>query len=116
MAQLQVRTSSAGQFIRTNAITPLSMSFEIDEPGTYRIAYGPASGTFLVKEWLPEVSDRDSHLRLGLSIEGDESAYNWVYPEIPQHVWIWGGDDEMILNRDPNAPTDIECKLDKPIP
>lgn len=94
---------------------PLSMSFEIDEPGEYTIAYGPASGSFLVEEWLPEITDRDQHLRLGLSIEGDENSYSWVYPEIPEHVWVWGSGDSMILNSDPNAP-DVECTLDEPIP
>jgi hypothetical protein len=95
---------------------PLSMSFDISEPGTYRIAYGPATGNFLVEEWLPEITERDQHMRLGLSIEGDESAYSWVYPEIPQHVWVWGSDGEMMLNRDPNAPAEVDCQLEEPIP
>lgn len=93
---------------------PLSMSFEIDEPGTYRVAYGPANGNFLVEEWLPEVTERTSHLRLGLNVEADDDAYSWVFPEIPQHVWVWSNGEELILNAGHEVRAD--CELSEPIP
>lgn len=92
--------------------TPLSMSFSVDEPGTYNIAYGPADGLFVFEEWLPDITTRDEHLNLGLAIEGDEEAYSWVFPELPVHVWVWSGQEETILNRSPHAPEDIDCQLD----
>lgn len=94
---------------------PLSMSFEIDDPGTYRIAYGPASGLFVFEEWLPNINERDASMRLGVRIVGDEAAYSWVFPEVPQHVWVWGGDDEIVLNRSSHG-SEVECTLDEPVP
>lgn len=90
---------------------PLSMSFEIDEPGVYRIAYGPAKGAFLFEEWLPALERRHNHLNLGVAIDGAEGSYSWVYPEIPEHVNVWFGDEDMVVSREPHPP-DIECELD----
>lgn len=90
---------------------PLKLTFEVDEPGIYRIAYGPANGAFLFEEWLPNLDDRQHHLRLGVGIEGDRSRYSWVYPEVPEHVSAWFGEDRTVVSREPHPP-DIECELE----
>lgn len=90
---------------------PLSMTFEITEPGVYRIAYGPAQGAFLFEEWLPALERRHNHLNLGVAIDGDEGSYSWVYPEIPEHVNVWFGEERMTVSREPHAP-DFDCVLE----
>lgn len=92
--------------------SPLSMSFRIPNPGTYRIAYGPADGAFLFEEWLPDLSERDNHLRLGVGIKESTNAYRWLLPEAPEHVLVWFGDEEAVISREANPP-DVTCEFDR---
>lgn len=93
---------------------PLTMPFTVDEPGTYDIAYGPANGLFVFEEWLPDITERDKHLNLGLSIEGGSSgdAASFVYPELPVHAWVWSGEESTVVSRAPNS-VDLDCTLDE---
>lgn len=92
---------------------PMSLEFEITEPGTYRIAYGPSDGIFMFEEWFPDPRDRSRHFRLGLKVEGDESASSWVYPELPEHVSAWIGSEDVVLSRDVRGHGVVECQFDR---